>query len=621
MRDFRQLQQLADDLMEREEDNIKMMDEMHKYDTMVWDSDAATKMKAAGNWVHTVVPTDLHDVLSDGTSLMASHNPKLQVTPLGQYEEDLIDAGKMERSLLWNLDGAFRRRGNIRSDIFKDALKYDRVALQVEYLPHQLDTMKAFTNTDLRTDNALRLGKFALIRRDPRGIYPIWSDLQLEGVLNRQVVRAQEIYDFWGNLATPLWEYLDKAEDTTTDFVTMFDYCDYEQRAVWVIPQGDNQMPQEPEMGNAIELFNEPHNMPFLPWVVRDGGDVLQPILYPIYKGKLWDTMCILATLQMSEIMAYSTAPRLKQSGIGEVEIDYTEPGRTAYVPPGAELEEMTPPAIDQAIAFARDMVAAAVSKATLPRGVQQGEFPEGAAFASIREMIQLGVKKLNRAKELSQRAYEDIFRQMIYWVDYTGDELISYVQSTEMPTEQIVISGKDVEEHVGYDVNNLYFKVELTPDIPLDAVQRINSGVLGKQMGLSDYTVKDMIGIDDPEADWDKFVSEERRKAELNAELMLIEGRAQLELEREAMIQQMELEQMMAGGIPQEQPPPGMLPTNEMMAEPNIQNQFAMQGADGFENIGGPGFDPNQGGSPPAMANPSAIPELGQGQEVLGGS
>ncbi|MCH7662654.1 MAG: hypothetical protein IH859_02140 [Chloroflexi bacterium] len=93
--------------------------------------------------------------------------------------------------------------------------------------------------------------------------------------------------------------------------------------------------------------MRQKHELGFLPWVARVGGTTLEddpahqriPLLNSVYQARQWDTQNILETLMASEVIAYAAAQRLKVEGpTDNISVDYGEPGRPVYVPPGHDI-------------------------------------------------------------------------------------------------------------------------------------------------------------------------------------------------------------------------------------------------------------------------------------------
>ena len=418
---------------------LRAMDDM-------WHNRWALPPNVAGlKWIHKVVSSDPHDAIRAGARVLSSVAPRLTVQPLGAGEDKRAQAEQIERALAWNFRNASRRRqASVLRDVVLSALLYDEVVAQVIYLPKQLEAQKQFQVERLRVYAAGRFGPFAIIVRNPQQVHVSYSDWMPEAVLMKKVVTVQEALDFWGKKATLLEKQSGRLprrgkasarNDGAMAYCTIYDYMDLEQRAVWAVPQIDSSSLAAPvgsaEAG-AVEILREEHGLGFLPWAAKVGGTTLAeggqqriPLLYSIFTSGQWDTQNIVETLLASEVIAYAAAPRLKVEGPSDaVEVDYGEPGRPAYVPPGHTLSSMAPPGMDQGLAAIAQRVAERIGKSTVPRVLQTGEFPPGTAFATLNLATQSGIKALAPYKELAEEALAEVFTLMLNWLQHSGQPL-----------------------------------------------------------------------------------------------------------------------------------------------------------------------------------------------------
>ncbi|MCI0551713.1 MAG: hypothetical protein L0287_12215, partial [Anaerolineae bacterium] len=318
-------------------------------------------------WIHKVVSTDPHDALRAGTRVLSSVEPRVQLHPLGPNAATRANADKIERALAWHFRNASRRRrASVLRDVALSALLYDEVVAQVVYLPHQIEAVKAFDGDTRRLEAARRYGPFAILVRNPRQVHVRYSDWMPEAVLLKRVMPAQEAADFWGKKAGKLKKQMGLKKHASMQYVTLYDYMDLETRVVWAnLQEGATNLsfPLADVDGGAggIEILREKHELGFLPWVAKVGGSTLEddsahqrvPLLYSVYQAGQWDTQNIVETLLTSEVISYAAAPRFKVEGPSDqVEVDYGEPGRTAYVPPGHDLSPLSAPFFDQSLAI-----------------------------------------------------------------------------------------------------------------------------------------------------------------------------------------------------------------------------------------------------------------------------
>jgi len=492
-------------------------------------------------WIHKVVSTDPHDAVRAGSRVLSAIAPRIKVYPMGDNKGSRAQADKLERALGWFLkQAAGRRRGNILRDIILSALLYDEVAAQVVFLPTQIKALKAFDGDIRKLNSAMAYGPFAIMVRNPRHVHVSYSDLMPDAVLLKRVMPVSEVLGFWGKKAQRLKNYLGASKNLELKYVTVYDYMDLNSRVVWGILQeyGGSISPAmgdpSAEAGAGIEILREKNELGFLPWAVKVGGTNLSdssvhqriPLLYSVFQTGQWDTQNILETLIASEVIAYAAAPRLKVEGPTDaVDVDYGEPGRIAYVPPGHQLSKLDAPEMDQSLMMISDRISSRIWKSTIPRVLQTGDFPSGTAFATLNLATQSGVKSLNPYKELAEDVIGEILVQMLRWIKHHDEALVAFGQRKNHPGEQIYVDAKEI------DPNRMVVDVELTADIPIDKQAKISAAAEAvRELGFSRTRALEQIGEIDPDVVMEEARREEIARAELEAEKVRILAMGELE-------------------------------------------------------------------------------------------
>lgn len=622
MKNEREMIQFCGDLVQKEIDtgNIKMMQKIREM------LDGDFELEDAPGWWRDQPSSEPFDGWRDAVDLFSPLIPKLKMTPYSGEAEDRQKADRIEQALMWQAKRTMNRAGDPHKAMVEDAFAYGRVAAQLVYLPYWKDSMKVFGGNEKRQKLAMRNGDYVVIRKDPRTVFPHHSDYMLEGVLSATLKTVKEVIDFWGpELAKPLVERVSRNENF--QWCIEYDYWDLDQRAVFVNMAETNMI--DPYTVTGTMLFNEKNELPFLPWVISDLGNPLQPLLYPIYKFDYWKSMCIMESALISQVIGLINYPRAYVKN-GKVHIDTNDLGNVAEIEgPLAEFGPMPPIGLDPALNEAIMQMKGRVGKSTISHSVQTGDFGSGAAYASIRELIDLQTRKLNNGKRILEKQWTELFKQMLYWIDYTGNTLTGYGERLEGKQIRVIPGEKiETEKDISFDVNNLFFEVEMMPDVPEDMVQRQNAGNMHKQLGGSTKTALEIVGITDTEKEIQERRREELEEAQHQANIELMNARRMREFEMETevmkaqMAQAMQAQQQpqpgpgMGGGIPQAIPMPGMQPGMEpgtgpesAMLSPEMLRQAPASGA-GFENMGGPGFDPAMGGSPPILGDQTGTRE-----------
>lgn len=612
---MKELENFVNDVVESQKDNLLMFEAMDNMDSMYWN---LPKELSGLKWIHKMISADPHVALKDGSNLFAALVPKLRVKPLGPLGTDNAVAENIERALIQNIKNAFRRKTRLQSKIIKSAIKYDRVAFQTVYLPHQDKLAGVFKDNDKKRRHAYRFGDFAVLPRNAASVFPVRNDwMKLEGVVFRQVMSNVDVESFWGDKASAYQKRLGLKKNAGLEYATVYDYWDFDKRVVWVSPQGDNQTIQPPDYQEKAILLEEDNDLDFIPWVVEDGGSQLEPLLYSIYKTGQWDDMNIIDTLSMSETIAYSAAPRLKiiSPNPEGIDPDYKEPGRPLRMMPGEDAQAMAPPPLDTALIQQYNELRSRVTKSTISNIVQSGDIKSGTAFATLQKQVELGVKNLNPYKELAEESIAELAYQMLHWLKDSEKPLTANADKAE---------GIDqINQPLLMNVEDLDIQVELTADLPVDQVARVNAaGMARQQIGISQYEAMDEVGIEDPEAEIAKKKKEDVADVQHQIELENLQREnARQQMLKDAEVQgasqgiaQMAAQQVMQQA--QQTPPPqgGNPPTlAEQQRNPQLQNQQAQNRG---VNPGGQGFNTQRGGSPSSLAAPESNANANLGRE-----
>jgi hypothetical protein len=517
MRSLYSYQQLARQMIEQDREKDKMLASMDAMWRGEWQ---LPKEISTLRWIHKVVSTDPHDALRAGVRVLSSVGPRIKVLPLRGGEEGQASTDRMERALGWLFHQANRRRqSTVLRDVVLSALLYDEVIAQVVYLPYQIEALKAAGADTQQMEMASRSGPFAILVRNPRHVHVRYSDWMPEAVLHKRVMPVEEVTQFWGKQAERIRQAVKDEKDAVLRFATVYDYMDLDCRVVWAYLHegGDLVLPGAALEGeyHAVEIMRAEHQLGFLPWVAKVGGTTLPensahqrvPMLYSVFQAGQWDTLNILETLLTSEVIAYASAPRLKVEGpTDHVEVDYGEPGRMAYVPPGHNLSLLSPPGLDASLEVIANRMSERIGKSTVPRVLQTADYPSGTAFATLNLATQSGLKSLTPYKELAETALADVFTQMLDWIAYMRKPVLAYAPGGQMGGEQVVLDPDQ------YEVEDLYLDVELTADVPLDKVSRINAASTAvRELNYSRTRALEYIGESDP-----SVIMEESRKEEL---------------------------------------------------------------------------------------------------------
>ena len=601
---------LAREMIDEDRERDKMFEEMENMHHLRWELPSALKEL---QWMRKFMSTDPYDALRGLTRVLAAVSPKIHVQPLGPDQQDKVYANNLEKSLTWFLKSASNRgKAKLVSDIVLSAARHDEVCAQVVMLDVQAS---AAGMGERRIKAARRHGPFAVMVRNPKWVHSRFSDWMLENVLYARVIKAQEVVDFWGDRAGEVRRMIADSKDTL--YVSLFDFWSLEKRVVWGYVGSDKNFMSKPDRGAVrVDILKpEEHMLNFIPWVVRVGGTNLDdepefqrhPLLFSVYRAGQWANQNIVQTLTQSETISHAAAPRLSIVGPNPsaVQTDYSNPDGRIEAQPGTSIEQLRPPEIDRALLEINDRLENAMAKSTLPRVLQTGEFPSGTAFATLNLATQSAVKAISPHKNLAEEALADICRHMLYWIDYNGEPLVAYGRSENGMGQQIPVDPETM------DVDDLYIEVELTADIPTDKMGRMNAAAIAvERLGMSQERALNEIGVEDPQAETRQRMYEALLENELAIIMQQAQGQAQLKLQM--MQQQMQMQMQMQAQQEQQMMQEQMMGQQGQMWQMGQMGQMpmGMQGP-GMPGIGGQGFNPAMGGSPPQQANPYATREL----------
>lgn len=608
-------QEIAQSMIDNPE-NQKLLSDRIEYDKMYnndWDLPASLKSLS---WIQKRVIKTPHDSVEAGKRAYATMAPNFNVARPEATELDNQRFDKIENLLQFQFTKASKRRGSIVADLLHNAQLYGEVIVNVVHVDAQMKLMGGMDAN--RKRGMAKYGDFVINVHNPKDVRVRYSDFGIEGVLLIKVQTIAEFKEFWGDKAAPIVKKHGEEKNQDSKYVCVYDYMDWEDRAVWANLQESNTIPT---YGNVagVKIMIEAHGLPFLPWAARATTN-RQGVLYALKQTDAWNKANIAETLMHSESISYAAAPRFAIEGpTGEVEIHYGEPGRQIHVPPGHKLIPLQPPAIDNNLAALADRARNDMS--IVPDIVISGNAPAGSAFASINQLMQSGLQTYAPYREVAERVIEDVACLMLNWAKYMKKPL-----SAPMKQKRGKMAGMFSLETDTYDYDDTEIAVELKPDMPIDRMAQITAASQGvMNLGWTREYANEQLGENDTDG-LNKQLAQQAltdaklqgRVAEIIAEDQKIAAAKQagldalLALAQDPMgaqlLQQVQQQLMAAqqGGPPQQ--------AQGMGSPPNPAN------TQGLDMVEGEGFNPNAGGTPPAMASPGAGSQpMATGADQLG--
>lgn len=531
-------------------------------------------------WVHRVTSTDPHDAIRATVRTLAAVTPKPTLYPTRNNPESRGVANKVERVLRWQFEQASERRSTATlSDIIYSCVMFDEAIVGVWSLDEQIKYLKQKGMDTSRLELAKTYGRFIIKPYSPRDAIVEYSDFMPERVLFREVMRATEVIDYWGDPDGEIAALMEEQAYKDHEWVTVYDYSEPGHRAVFCYLQDNISAYSSIKKEGAIELLNIETEYKFLPIAARIGGTGLAkeeryrrvPMLWSVYNSGQWETQNILETLIASEALAYSVSPRYaveNEYDADAPDIDFRDPARIVTLKKGQRLQDLRPPSLNDALMQLAQRNGDRIGKSTVPRSLQSSDYMTAESFSAMNLVSQSGVKSITPYKKLAESVLAEVFTIMLYWINHTGESFSTYVPKPVIqkddygrPIVETTVDELTIDGDSDFDVNNIYLKVDLTEDVPTDYVAKINAaGMLVERLHGSYREALDFIGWTDPETTLAMRDQEDEQFAKVEASAQRIVNataldnmRAQEELQKQ--IQEvMQLAQQLQGLLAQAQ-------------------------------------------------------------------
>jgi len=568
--------------------------------------------------IRSVIDTSPYDAKRGVTRALSNLGRSINVHPITvlkavEGDDDSkaakLKANEWETTLKWVLDKISRRKAAMDDSVIDSAATYHEIVAQVIHVPTQFKLMGAVASRKMA---ALRLGDWAFRLVNPQTVDVDYSDYMPERVCFRSKKTAREIVDFWGDAASAIQAKINREQDYAEEVLVEIDYVDYEDRMVWIVEENADEddegiiiLGPEPWLTHGGKMVDgkmvggEP--VPFLPLVaVASGTDIdiapehqRKPLFYPIVQAEQWANANIIGSIAMSKpvMQAFQpdgivTSPRGEDGPV----MDWDDPAALMRLMPGETYEQLRQKGLDPALTEALDRYKDAIQRATVSDVLVTGQ-PMGGVEAGYGYNLQLqvAISSLGDYKHLGERFYESAIELMLLLAHYTGQDIVGYGDETGKYT----IGSEDIDPEV------IHVMVELKTDVPADRQQRVNTAaMMARDLNVPTRVILTWLGESDPEGIVREWEVEQMDRAYMAGLLQKIQ------MEGSGELQQL-MEQL--------QQYEGMMEQLQQAAQPQGGAQGGMQG------VGGAGFDPAQGGQPPAGVAPSATRENQTGSDFAG--
>ncbi len=602
------IKEIIKDMVAEDKERDQMFEGIDDMFRSHWELPKQMKIR---QWIRKITSTDPHDQIRSATRLLSNLKETIRFNPYSDAVEDREKANLIEKALKWNyVNASKRRRSSIRRDIVMSAIKYDAVFAQTEYLPYQYKITEMEKD---RKDQIDLFGPFAVNVHNPRKCHARFSNYMPEEAVVIYKQKKKDIMDHWGKLADKL-----KSNKKIDDYdeLIVADYINRERRGVFCY---ENDIMDDTYTIIDPSTDKSKHGLPFFPWICPVGGTTLEdepkdqyiPLLYAAYNAKQFITQNIIETLAMSQAIAKSDSNKLQIGGPGadDVYVDYTEPSQNIITPPGVTIQPIQQSPLDRQLLELAQFFQNALDKSGVSRMLQGGNLAAGTSFATYNLVSQASLSAITPYKELAELAISDMLTQFLQWCHFRGEKLEGYGMEEGRYGD---IGKKYTITPEDYKPEDICIEVELNPDLPTDKNQRLNGAVMAvERLGASRAEVQEQLGWTDPEKMEKEKFQEMLLDAMRNAEVAKIVGAAQNQVQAEMLQIQTSIQQQAQQQMQAQMPPP------QAPSGPNAQQMPAPGAPQGLpDQLGGEGFNPNEGGSPAQTFAPEATFEGQTGEE-----
>jgi len=593
--DFLTVQQRALGLVVRDESRDKLLQGVDKMIRCDWDIPQNLETK---QWMAPVIETAPRDASETAGKALGSTEPIISMQPVSLDADSKETANKVAKVLKWEFRQMNKRNTHrIVTDITRSAVRYDTVCGRLIYLPYQLDESKMSAKSKKNKKRQMRNGKFSLKMYHPQSVHARSSIYGLEEILLAYQTTARDVLSMYpGAEGKELNKEISNNETGRDIDVCYYQYTTIDERWAWWTVGTDV---QNVFASDRQKLVQEENKLPFIDWVYREGGTDLDleteyrinPLLASIYRSGQWELINTVSTIYTSEAISYAASPRWLVEGPDgkSFELDYGDPAKIAYVQTGYKVSPIQPPKIDRALTEIYDRTKAKIDAGTMVQNLGNPNFPSGTAFAAINALLQTTLASLTPKRKLAESALEDIFEQMLLWVDYRDDILEGWGSGKE-EGDQVSVSKMD------FSTEAIYIDVKLNATAPTEKQQRINNAAMLIQQGLDKAFVLKELGIED---------YEEHVKARMKD--MLRENEIQIAMKKRQFEAELEMQNAAQNATQPTEPPPAG-------GDGSPLPQGSAQ-----EPVSGQGYNPALSGQPAQIANPEATRELQRGEDISG--
>jgi hypothetical protein len=561
--------------------------------------------------VRLIKDSSPHDALYNSTVALANSRMRLEVTPLGDNDDEFVKADRMEEALSWNWQRA-NMRGKSRKiwDIAHSALRYDLCVTRVDDLMYWLPKDKSkWTKANKR---AARQGRFVIT------VLPVhcfhFEDSPISGtfrVLSARNMTLDEAVDYYESLAgtnkegKKIKDTIEKIksenikEDSSQIRFTLYQYTDDDKRLDCGHVSDGYEVDENGPTDEDYVFIDTENKLPFLPYTVRGGASEVEtdamykyhPLLASAHWHELWQNSVLVRSLVFSDIIRRVRETREFYQGVGTEQVPPdTGDGSAKALPPNVQVVRPNPTMVDAQSFQVLTSIDSSLQGTTSASALGNLSKYSNTAFSTMNAIVQVEMGKLNPQLNIIQDTIADQCYLFCEWTKHTKIPLQAWRGDSKKLRDVDLPRGEEIQISDGdYDLYRLFIKCMVTPETPTDQMQRVNIVEKLVTLGMSMEEALEMMNVPHPELQKDKRILEMLKDGKIQALIAKWNALAQAEA-------QMEAQAAMQAAQPQ--PPP-------QGGEPPPDAYGGMEGA---------GVDPAQGGMPPMQGAP------GMGREQMTG-
>ena len=484
-------------------------DEYLSYDDMVEMRWALPEGLVDLEGVVPFVDTGPHDAIKVACNIFDTYNPKWDILPRGPDDKD--NAEKLERWLEWHM---LKANQNSEPEVFREMMKYsttyNRVCLQMDYLPYWLDKdpNKWTDEQKLEMEN----GPFCIVCHYPGNVYSERGKYGLRWVASVANIPASDMIDHWQaysgkhsdeakKIKKAIAEVEKLLEENDEQRLISVDFTDKKTRFVYCRPTERETVESDDLEGDDKIVFIDGENeLGFINWVVVKGsGDSL---LAAAHKGGLWNSVNISETIKRTNAHRFAFSAKFIEEGVGEdVQTDHSGVTDKLVVPPGKKVTPVPAIPLDPGFNELASQDRALLANSTSIQNLQSMGGGSNIQFATINAIIQISVTQLRSYVRTAEKALQELGKMAFLWVKKGEVSVMGmrrYTKGPESPAgEQIMVGPADFEH------DKLYIEAKLIPNTPTDRLQLVNMAMQLVQAGFPIPYSEHMerLGYQNPEA------------------------------------------------------------------------------------------------------------------------